>query len=104
MSCIAEHRSKLGDDGPGLPAVMTPLAQDIAVSAGFSLKAVIMTQVIGFSTPIFPYQIPPILVGMALGGVSASEAAKIMSVLAIITILLIVPAIYLWWSYIGIFH
>ena len=89
---------------PGLPAVMTPLAQDIAVSAGFSLKAVIMTQVIGFSTPIFPYQIPPILVGMALGGVSASEAAKIMSVLAIITILLIVPAIYLWWSYIGIFH
>ena len=51
---------------PGVPAVWTPLAEELANSTGFSVEAVLMTQVIGFSTVLFPYQVGPLIVAMGL--------------------------------------
>jgi hypothetical protein len=44
-----------------------PKAYGLAQTTGFSLIAVLMTQVIGFSTVVFPYQLGPLSVAMGLG-------------------------------------
>ena len=45
---------------PGVPTVLSPMAADFAQLTGFTLPAVLMTQVIGFSTVVFPYQVAPL--------------------------------------------
>lgn len=88
---------------PGLPAVMVPLSADIAKATGFPLMTVLMTQVIGFSNLIFPYQVPPVVVGMQIGGVKATDAAKLMFTLVALSILVVLPMNYLWWHILGLF-
>lgn len=88
---------------PGLPAVMVPLSADIAKATGFPLMTVLMTQVIGFSNLILPYQVPPVVVGMHLGRVKATDAAKLMFTLVALSILVLMPMNYLWWQILGVF-
>ena len=87
---------------PGVPAVLTPLAPDLAAATGFSLNAVLMTQVIGFSTVIFPYQVGPLIVAMGLAGESTRPLLKVTVALAAITVLVLVPLDFLWWKLLGV--
>lgn len=86
---------------PSVPSVLTPLAQELADLTGFSLPAVLMTQVIGFSTVLFPYQIAPLVVAMQLSGEKLSHLLRITLPLAVITILGLLPLDYLWWRLLG---
>ena len=88
---------------PGVPAVMAPLSADLATATGFPLLTVLMTQVIGFSTLLFPYQVPPVLIGMQLGRVSSAKGARMTLALAAVSILVLMPINYLWWSLLGVF-
>ena len=85
----------------GEPALYTPMAQAISQSTGFDPLSVIMIQVIGFSTVIFPYQAPPIIVALELGGVSLAAATRLSLVTAAVSFLLLVPLNYLWWHLLG---
>ncbi len=86
---------------PGVPAILTPFADELAQATGFSIKAVLMTQVLGFSQPIFPYQVPPLLIGMQLAGVQLFEGFKICFFLAIASIVILFPCDFWWWSFLG---
>ncbi len=86
---------------PGVPAVFTPLSATLAQTTGLPIKTVLMMQVIGFSTTIFPYQAPPIVIGMQLSGENFSSAAKICAVLAAITVIFLFPIDYFWWRLLG---
>jgi di/tricarboxylate transporter len=86
-----------------LPVVMTPMSAHIASVTGFPLKTVLMTQVIGICNIIFPYQIPGLVIGMQLGGVPASKGSRLTIALAAVSILILMPAHYLWWSLLGVF-
>ena len=86
---------------PGVPTVLTPMAHDLATASGLSLQSVIMTQVIGFSTVIFPYQVGPLIVAMQLSGESLSQLLKVTFPLAFITFVLLVPIDYFWWHLLG---
>lgn len=86
---------------PGVPTVLTPMAPELAAASGFSLKAVLMTQVIGFSTVIFPYQVGPLLVAMQLSGEKLGHLLKITLPLTLLTFILILPLDYLWWRWLG---
>jgi anion transporter len=88
---------------PGLPAVFTPLAADLATATGFPLVTVLMTQVIGFSTLLFPYQSPPVVLGMQLGKVKVGKGVRLTLALAVVSILILMPINYLWWAFLGIF-
>lgn len=86
---------------PGVPAVLTPLAPDLAARTGFSLNSVLMTQVIGFSTVIFPYQVGPLIVAMGLAGESTRPLLKVTLALFVITLLVLLPLDFLWWKLLG---
>jgi hypothetical protein len=88
---------------PGVPAVLTPLAQQLAQAAGLPLNSVLMTQVLGFSTPIFIYQVPPLVIGMQLAGEKIIHGMKLVLILAIATVLLLLPLDYFWWKLLGMF-
>lgn len=86
---------------PGIPAVLTPFAGELATSTGFPIKVVIMTQVLGFSQPLFPYQVPPLLIGLQMAGVHLFEGFKLCFFLALGAIVLLFPIDYMWWQVLG---
>ena len=86
---------------PGVPTVLTPMAMDFAQTTGFSLRSVLMVQVLGFSTVVFPYQIGPLIVAMQLSKEPLHQLLKITLPLALLTLVVLFPLDYLWWSLIG---
>ncbi|MFK5894648.1 MAG: SLC13 family permease [Pseudomonadota bacterium] len=86
---------------PGVPAVLVPLVEQFSQASGLSEKTVIMTQVVGFSTIIFPYQAPPVLVATRLSGVRLSITFKFCAILALFTIVFLMPINFLWWKFLG---
>ncbi len=86
---------------PGVPAVLTPLADSFATASGLPLKSIFMTQVSGFSTVLFPYQAPPVLVGMLLAGEKITPALKLLLLLALVSLLVLLPLNYFWWEFTG---
>jgi len=86
----------------GVPAVLTPLAPELSQATCFSLNAVLMTQVIGFSTVVFPYQVGPLIVAMGLAGESTRPLLKVTLALFAITVLVLLPLDFLWWRVLGV--
>lgn len=87
---------------PGVPAVMTPLAPSLSQATGLPLDTVLMLQVVGFSTPLFAYQAPPIAVSVALGWVTLGDATKLLLAIAVVTLVVLYPLDYLWWRLLGV--
>ncbi len=89
---------------PGVPAVLSPLAQEFASSTGLSLETVLMTQVIGFTNVILPYQASPLIVAMAMGGVKMMDGAKLTLSMTVIGFVILIPLNYFWWEILGLFR
>ena len=85
----------------GVPALYTTLAQSFSDATGFPLLSVIMIQVLGYSTPLLPYQASPIVVAMGLGKVPAKAGMLLCLALAIATYLVLLPLDYLWFGVLG---
>ena len=86
---------------PGIPIIMTPIAEQFALGSGFSLDAVLMIQALSFSTPYLVYQSAPIVVAMGMANVRLADGTKLIASLAAVTILVISPLDYLWWGVLG---
>jgi len=86
----------------GVPALFTPLAGTLAAASGLKLMAVLMLQVIGFSTTVLPYQAAPIVMALQLGRVSTGAATRLSLLLAAITFAVLVPLDYLWFGVLGL--
>jgi hypothetical protein len=86
---------------PGVTAVLTPLAQEFANASGLPLLTVLMLQVVPFSTVLLPFESPPMMVAMQLGGVGIRPASKLCLAIAAVTILVLLPLDYLWWELLG---
>ncbi len=88
---------------PATPAVLTPLAESIAQSLDWPLDAVLLAQVPAFVMFPFPYQAPPVLVGLTLIGVPLSKAMKVMLYFVVLALVIVSPLHYLWGHLIGVF-
>ncbi|AWD23146.1 SLC13 family permease [Fuscovulum blasticum] len=86
---------------PGVPAVLTPMAQDMVQTTGLSLQAVLMTQVVGFSTVVFPYQVGPLILAMQLSGERLGHLVRVTLPLTAVTLVLLLPLDWLWWRLLG---
>lgn len=88
---------------PGIPAVLTPLAQEFANASGFPVTTVLMTQVLGFSTVMVTFQAPALVVAVQALDLPMREANRLNFVLAMSSVLLLWPLDYAWWSFLGVF-
>ena len=87
---------------PAAPIVLVPLAGPIAQAADWPLLTVAMAQIIGISTPILPYQAPPLIVAMALARIPVTSLTLVCLILALGTIIIGLPLTYLWWQWLGL--
>ncbi|MDK6768591.1 anion permease, partial [Klebsiella aerogenes] len=85
----------------GVPALYTTFAQSFADATGFPLLSVIMIQVLGYSTPLLPYQASPIVVAMGLGKVPARAGMLLCLALAAVSYLILLPLDYAWYQLLG---
>lgn len=88
---------------PAIPAVFTPLAGSIAESLGWPLDAALMVQVPAFVIFAFPFQAPPVLVGLAFLGVPLKAAMRVMARYCLIAAVLLSPLHWLWGRLLGVF-
>ncbi|MEP6146737.1 MAG: SLC13 family permease, partial [Nisaea sp.] len=88
---------------PAVPAVLAPLANQVAEASGFPVFLVLNLIVVGFSTVILPYQVPPFIIGMQLGDVPIRVGARACGLLAIASLGLILPLDFAWWWLLGMF-
>ncbi len=84
---------------PTIPAIFTSIAQQLSDISGFSLNEVFMMQVAAFSNVFFPFQAPPLAVGLALSQIKQRHMLKIILLLALITIVFLYPLEYFWLSF-----
>lgn len=85
----------------GVPAMYTPMAESLSQASGFSLMTVMMIQVFAYATPLLPYQASPIVVAMGLGKVPAKEGIRFCLIVSGLSMLLLLPLNYLWFSLLG---
>ena len=87
---------------PGVPAVLSPLALEFAAATGMGLETVLMTQVVGFTNVILPYQASPLVVAMAMGGVRLVDGVKMTLITTVFGLFVLIPLNYLWWLWLGV--
>ncbi len=85
----------------GIPAVMIPLAGGVSEATGMSLDVVLMTQAVAYSTVILPYQLPPLLVAAQVTGLGLAVTSRFCLLLAAVTMIVLLPLDFLWWSVLG---
>ncbi|NQU71562.1 MAG: anion permease [Rhodospirillales bacterium] len=88
---------------PGAPAIMTSFAGNIAEATGWPLTTVVMSQVLGWTMTMFPYQLPPIVLIVTLGGVRITQAMRLLMAMALVAWLVMLPLQYVWWRALGMF-
>ncbi len=88
---------------PGTIAVLAPFAGQVADATALPLMTVLMTVANGYSTVFLPYQAPPIVAGLRLGGVSLADGTKLTVTLSALTVVVLLPLTYLWWRVLGYF-
>jgi hypothetical protein len=86
---------------PGVPAVLTPLAEVLARASGLPLEAVLMSQTVGFATLLFPYQGAPLVFALHYAGVGVGPAIRLLLALAAASLLILIPLTYVWWQLLG---
>jgi len=87
---------------PAQPAVLAPLAQSFAQATGWPLESVLMVIAVGFNTFLLPYQVPPAIVGLQLGGLRVAPMLKLVLPLALFGMVVMLPLQFAWWRIIGL--
>jgi di/tricarboxylate transporter len=87
---------------PGLMAAMAPLCGRIAEAAGMPVSTVLHLQAWAYSTPILPYQGPPLVIGLQMSHVAIGPATRVCLATAAITVAVLFPLDYFWWRLIGV--
>ncbi|MEM7427958.1 MAG: SLC13 family permease [Pseudomonadota bacterium] len=88
---------------PASPSIFTPLAGSLAETIGWPVEAVVLAQVPSFIFFAFPYQAPPVLVGITMLNIPLGQSMKFFALACLIGLTLLTPLHYLWGSSIGVF-
>ena len=86
---------------PAAPAILAPFAPPLADATGLSLEAISMIQIMGISTPLIPYQAPPLIVAMSISKIPNAVYIRLCLWLGLAVALIGVPLTYGWWRIIG---
>jgi di/tricarboxylate transporter len=84
-----------------MPAVMTPLAGGLAAAAGWNIESVLMAQVPGYIFFLLPYQVPPVVLTIALANLALRPVLRLLFFHFCIGLVLIVPLQFQWARLLG---
>lgn len=84
---------------PGVPAVMTALMKTYSLTTNIPLQTLANLQVLGFSTIIFPYQAPPLIVALDQENISLKRFSFVCSITTL-TSLVIFGLMLVWTKFI----
>ncbi len=87
---------------PAAPILLVPIAGEIGQVSGLPLLAVLMSELVGFSTMIMPYQGPPMIVLLSLSVIKIFDLTKICMLLAGAMLIFGIPLAFFWWRAIGL--
>ena len=62
-----------------------------------------MTIAVGFTIMVLPYQVPPVVIGMQVAGISLATLVRLSLPLAAISVAALLPLEYVWWRIIVYF-
>ena len=102
LSCLSAVIGLLVTN-PVVPAVLSPLAGPFASASGLSVEAVLMTQAVGFSNVVLPYQASPVLVAMLMSGTPVVACARFTLALTLVSFVVLLPLEIMWWRLLGLF-
>ena len=88
---------------PPMPSIFTPMAPLVAQTIGWPVEATVLAQVPAFALFIFPYQAPPVIIGLALLKIPARQVLKLLATYTAAGIIVLLPLHYLWGRTIGVF-
>lgn len=86
---------------PGLPAILGALAREMAAATGLPINVVLMMEVGSWLLPLFPYQVPPIVLAIALGRLPVPAVVRTMLCMCLFNLLVTLPLLYGWWRLTG---
>jgi len=72
------------------------------LATGISLGAVLMTEILGFSTTLMPYQGPPLVVLLSMCSAKVFDLVRLNLSVAAVMLILGFPLSFLWWRAIGL--
>lgn len=87
---------------PAAPILLVPLAEQFSSVGGLGMQATLMTEYLGMTNILFPYQAPPLIVALSLFSISALDQMKILFCLFLLTVIVVFPLNFLWWKAIGL--
>ncbi len=85
------------------PALLAPLAGEMAEFIGWPIPAVLMTLAAGYSTVVLPHTVPPLMVGLRVANISFRDAVRYTITTGTVGFVVLVPLAYLWWRVLGFF-
>lgn len=85
----------------GCIAVMIPLVGEVATATGLSPRIGSIALLNGLQILFFHYEAAPVLVGLLMGKVSARSALRLLVPLALVGLLVVLPAHILWLKLLG---
>jgi di/tricarboxylate transporter len=84
-----------------LPVVLVPLAGDFGAASGLPVLTILHLQVVVTSAAFFPYQNFLIVIAMQYGHISLRKGTMFCLMQAAVTVLILFPLDYAWWSFLG---
>ena len=78
-------------------------AEVARASRGWPIKAALLAMALGVTTAVFPYQVPPMILGMQIAGLRLSRVFRITIPVAAMSLIVLLPIDYFWWRLIGYF-
>jgi di/tricarboxylate transporter len=85
----------------GTPAVLSPIAGQVAAATHLPVAVVQLSQMLGVCALVLPYQMPPMLIGFHLGEIEVRRALPYLALVAGVLLMLLVPLNFLWWRFLG---
>ncbi|MEP2533235.1 SLC13 family permease [Shimia sp.] len=93
-----------GTTVPTAPAIMTPLAEQLSVTTGWSIESVLLVQVPTWVIIPLPYLVPPILLTMSVGKVPSGHGLYLMLSYFVVGLFILAPTHFAWAHWLGVFH
>lgn len=86
----------------GSIAIVTPTLPSISQATGLSPEAAMIAELVGLQSLPFPYEAVPVMVGLVMGKVAARSVLRVTVPVAVLGMLVILPAQIAWLRLLGV--